>query len=204
MITFFGAMRRYSAAKVRPGMDVIDVASNDFRMAWLFPGCEIFAGDVNLAAIERGARRRPSPHHHAVCCDIRALPFPDARFDISVCTHTLVHLRGKWQKEKALAEMIRVLKPGGDLIFNYQLVRPQDTAALMAVIDGRFDKVTTVGYRRSLLTWWEFKVSKFLVKGRLVPLARLAKAASPLLLALDRFGPPQKGLYICEGLKPAP
>ncbi len=201
MIVFFAAMRRYSVAKVRTGMDVIDVASNDFRMAWLFPGCEIYAGDVNAVAIERGLKRRPSPHHHAVCCDIRALPFPDDRFDVSVCTHTLVHVRGKDQKQKALAEMVRVLKPGGDLIFNYQLVRPQDTAALMQVIEGRFENVTTIEYRRGFLTWWEFTISKYLVKGWLVPLARLAKAISPILLAIDRFGPAEKSLYICEGLK---
>jgi ubiquinone/menaquinone biosynthesis C-methylase UbiE len=45
--------------------------------------------------------------------DVTALPFSDASFDISVVVH-LFHLVRNWQK--AVAEVLRVLKPGAPLI----------------------------------------------------------------------------------------
>lgn len=46
--------------------------------------------------------------------DSRSLPFIDGEFDIVFTNKTIHHIAG-WQK--ALAEMIRVLKPGGYLIY---------------------------------------------------------------------------------------
>lgn len=40
------------------------------------------------------------------------LPFPDASFDLVIAMHMLYHVR---EQDKALAEMHRVLKPGGTL-----------------------------------------------------------------------------------------
>ena len=49
----------------------------------------------------------------AVQCDAEKLPFPDAYFD---CVSVAFGLRNMTRKEVALAEMGRVLKPGGRLI----------------------------------------------------------------------------------------
>jgi demethylmenaquinone methyltransferase/2-methoxy-6-polyprenyl-1,4-benzoquinol methylase len=46
----------------------------------------------------------------AVQCDAEKLPFPDARFD---CVSIAFGLRNVTHKEMALAEMRRVLRPGG-------------------------------------------------------------------------------------------
>jgi SAM-dependent methyltransferase len=45
--------------------------------------------------------------------DVRALPFPDASFDVAVsnlCFHNIGEKKGR---EQALSEMLRILKPGG-------------------------------------------------------------------------------------------
>ena len=49
----------------------------------------------------------------AVQCDAEQLPFPDAHFD---CVSVAFGLRNMTRKERALAEMHRVLKPGGRLL----------------------------------------------------------------------------------------
>src|SRR5206468_2911332 len=49
----------------------------------------------------------------AVQCDAEKLPFPEAYFD---CVSVAFGLRNMTRKEKALAEMTRVLKPGGRLL----------------------------------------------------------------------------------------
>jgi demethylmenaquinone methyltransferase/2-methoxy-6-polyprenyl-1,4-benzoquinol methylase len=48
-----------------------------------------------------------------VQCDAERLPFPDAYFD---CVSVAFGLRNMTRKEVALAEMRRVLKPGGRLL----------------------------------------------------------------------------------------
>jgi ubiquinone/menaquinone biosynthesis C-methylase UbiE len=45
-----------------------------------------------------------------VAADITALPFDDDSFDVVLCSHVLEHVEGEQQ---ALAEIQRVLKPGG-------------------------------------------------------------------------------------------
>jgi SAM-dependent methyltransferase len=45
--------------------------------------------------------------------DARAMPFDDAHFDLIVCASTLEHIPDFW---KAVAEMHRVLAPGGTLV----------------------------------------------------------------------------------------
>ena len=47
--------------------------------------------------------------------DARALPYPDAHFDAVVSITALHNIKSKTDREKALGEMVRVLKPGGRL-----------------------------------------------------------------------------------------
>jgi demethylmenaquinone methyltransferase/2-methoxy-6-polyprenyl-1,4-benzoquinol methylase len=49
----------------------------------------------------------------AVQCDAERLPFPGGYFD---CVTVAFGLRNMTRKEAALAEMVRVLKPGGRLV----------------------------------------------------------------------------------------
>ena len=46
------------------------------------------------------------------CADITRLPFADKSFDTVICSEVMEHIP---EEEKALAEVVRVLKPGGTL-----------------------------------------------------------------------------------------
>jgi arsenite methyltransferase len=45
--------------------------------------------------------------------DMRALPFPDASFDLVVSSLAIHNIRGDAERKRAVAEAFRVLKPGG-------------------------------------------------------------------------------------------
>jgi demethylmenaquinone methyltransferase/2-methoxy-6-polyprenyl-1,4-benzoquinol methylase len=78
-------------------------------------GGEVWLTDVNRAMLERG-RDRLLDHGlllPAVQCDAEALPFPSDYFD---CVSVAFGLRNMTDKERALAEMRRVLKPAGRLL----------------------------------------------------------------------------------------
>ena len=48
--------------------------------------------------------------------DMRALPFPDASFDLIVSSLAIHNIRGDADRTKAVSEAFRVLKPGGRLV----------------------------------------------------------------------------------------
>ena len=105
---------------LRPGQRVLDVAGGTADLAVQFArrvgaGGEVVLTDINPAMLARGRDRMLdagilSP---AVQCDAEQLPFPDAHFD---CVSVAFGLRNMTRKERALAEMHRVLKPGGRLL----------------------------------------------------------------------------------------
>jgi demethylmenaquinone methyltransferase/2-methoxy-6-polyprenyl-1,4-benzoquinol methylase len=106
-----------SVARIRPGERVLDVASGsgDLARAFAARGAEVWMSDINGPMLARGRDRlldagRAVP---AVRCDAERLPFADARFD---CVSVGFGLRNMTRKDAALAEMARVLKPGGRLL----------------------------------------------------------------------------------------
>lgn len=106
-----------SVARIRPGERVLDVASGSGDLARAFAAreAEVWMSDINGPMLVRGRDRmldagRPVP---AVRCDAERLPFREAAFD---CVSVGFGLRNMTRKEAALAEMTRVLKPGGRLL----------------------------------------------------------------------------------------
>jgi demethylmenaquinone methyltransferase/2-methoxy-6-polyprenyl-1,4-benzoquinol methylase len=107
-------------AGVREGERVLDVAAGSGDLALEFAkragrSGEVWITDINRAMLERGRDRLldrglPLP---AVQCDAEALPFPSDYFD---CVSVAFGLRNMTDKEAALAEMRRVLKPAGRLL----------------------------------------------------------------------------------------
>lgn len=107
-------------AQVRPGMRVLDIAGGTGDLARAFarragPQGEVWLTDINGSMLRVGRDRlldRGVVTPVAVC-DAECLPFPDRYFDrVSVA----FGLRNMTHKEQALAEMHRVLKPGGKLL----------------------------------------------------------------------------------------
>jgi demethylmenaquinone methyltransferase/2-methoxy-6-polyprenyl-1,4-benzoquinol methylase len=106
-----------SVARVRAGERVLDVASGsgDLARAFAARGASVCMSDINGAMLARGRDRmadagRLAP---AVQCDAERLPFAGATFD---CVSVGFGLRNMTHKDAALAEMARVLKPGGRLL----------------------------------------------------------------------------------------
>src|SRR6266849_1638408 len=107
-------------ARPRPGERVLDIAagSGDIVHALarrVAPGGEVWLTDINRRMLERGRDRLLDAGvlAPAVQCDAERLPFPGEYFD---CVTVGFGLRNMTRKQAALAEMRRVLKPGGRLV----------------------------------------------------------------------------------------
>ena len=107
-------------ADVRPGMAVLDIAGGTGDLALAFapkvgPTGTVVHTDINAAMLGEGRNRLIDAGLAlpTVVCDAEALPFPDAYFDrVTVA----FGLRNMTRKDRALAQMHRVIKPGGKLL----------------------------------------------------------------------------------------
>lgn len=107
-------------AGARCGERVLDIAGGTGDLAAAFhkavsPTGEVWLTDINNAMLTRGRDRlldegRLGP---VAQCDAEKLPFPDNYFDIVTVAFGL---RNMTHKEHALAEIHRVLRPGGRLL----------------------------------------------------------------------------------------
>jgi demethylmenaquinone methyltransferase/2-methoxy-6-polyprenyl-1,4-benzoquinol methylase len=113
------AWKRFTiaASGVRPGARVLDVAGGTADLARLFaarvgPTGSVVLTDINGAMLAAGRDRMLNEGRlmPAVQCNAEALPFPAASFD---CVSIAFGLRNVTRKEMTLAEMRRVLRPGG-------------------------------------------------------------------------------------------
>jgi demethylmenaquinone methyltransferase/2-methoxy-6-polyprenyl-1,4-benzoquinol methylase len=106
-------------AALRPGMKVLDVAGGTGDLARaaarrVGPTGEVWLTDINASMLAVGRDRLVDDGvlQPVALCDAERLPFPDDYFDrVSVA----FGLRNMTHKDVALAEMTRVLKPGGRL-----------------------------------------------------------------------------------------
>jgi len=105
---------------VQPGDRVLDVAGGTGDLARLFARRVGAAGkvvltDINAEMLTVGRDRLQDAGELMPCvrCDAERLPFPDRHFD---CVSVAFGLRNMTHKAQALADMRRVLKPGGRLL----------------------------------------------------------------------------------------
>jgi demethylmenaquinone methyltransferase / 2-methoxy-6-polyprenyl-1,4-benzoquinol methylase len=109
-----------AVANVRPGHWVLDIAGGTGDLARAFaksvgPAGLVVHTDVNEAMLQQGRDRLLDEGIvlPTVLCDAEALPFPSGSFDV---LSVAFGLRNMTRKDKALAEMARVLKTGGRLL----------------------------------------------------------------------------------------
>jgi demethylmenaquinone methyltransferase/2-methoxy-6-polyprenyl-1,4-benzoquinol methylase len=104
----------------RAGERVLDVAGGTADLSSAFarrvgPTGEVWLTDINNAMLTRGRDRLLDEGilGPVAQCDAEKLPVPDNHFDI---VSVAFGLRNMTHKEQALAEMRRVLRPGGRLL----------------------------------------------------------------------------------------
>lgn len=106
-----------AATGARPGQRVLDLASGTGDLALALtkqvaPTGQVWMTDINRAMLLQGKARllEQGVITPLAQCDAEQLPFPDDTFD---CVTIAFGLRNVTRKAQALAEMVRVLKPGG-------------------------------------------------------------------------------------------
>jgi demethylmenaquinone methyltransferase/2-methoxy-6-polyprenyl-1,4-benzoquinol methylase len=107
-------------ARVRPGMRVLDIAGGTGDLALAFarqagPSGQVWLTDINGSMLAVGRDRMVDAGRllPVAQCDAEFLPFPDDSFDVATVAFGL---RNMTHKDAALAEMRRVLRPGGRLL----------------------------------------------------------------------------------------
>jgi len=114
--------KRFTVARagVRPGMKVLDIAGGTGDLARAFarqagPTGEVWLTDINESMLRVGRDRLLDTGLllPVAVCDAEQLPFASNTFDrVSVA----FGLRNMTHKDRALASMLRVLRPGGKLL----------------------------------------------------------------------------------------
>ena len=114
----FGSARnwRKKVAKLvnsQPGQTILDLAAGTGSSSVVFvrEGVRVVAADFSKGMLEEGKRRHPELEF--VYADASNLPFADNEFDTVTISFGI---RNVEKTEIALAEMLRVLKPGGKLV----------------------------------------------------------------------------------------
>ncbi len=114
--------KRFTLAQsgVREGSRVLDVAGGTGDLARAFAERvgstgQVWLTDINQAMLTHGRDRLCDSGLMlpVAQCDAEKLPFPDDYFD---CVSVAFGLRNMTHKDRALAEMRRVLRPGGRLL----------------------------------------------------------------------------------------
>ena len=114
----FGSARiwRKKVAKLvnsQPGQTILDLAAGtgSSSIVFLRDGVKVVAADFSEGMLEEGRKRHPELEF--VFADAAELPFADQEFDTVTISFGI---RNVEKTEVALAEMLRVLKPGGKLV----------------------------------------------------------------------------------------
>jgi demethylmenaquinone methyltransferase/2-methoxy-6-polyprenyl-1,4-benzoquinol methylase len=109
-----------AVADVRPGMRVLDIAGGTGDLARAFAGKVgpqglVVLTDINESMLRVGRDRLLDGGVvlPTAVCDAERLPVADSTFDL---VSVAFGLRNMTHKERALAEMARVLRPGGRLL----------------------------------------------------------------------------------------
>ena len=105
---------------LRAGQKVLDVAGGTADLSMQFArrvgnSGTVVLSDINAAMLTRGRNRMLDAGiiTPATQCDAEQLPFKSDSFD---CVSVAFGLRNMTHKDRALAEMFRVLRPGGRLL----------------------------------------------------------------------------------------
>jgi len=120
--TVSACVRELSRAKLFPltGLRVLDVGCG--RGSWLLEFCQWGAIPEDLAGIDLDENRIAEARRYLPAADLRVgdarqLPWPDGRFDLVTQFTVFTSILHAAVKRKIASEMLRVLKPGGAILW---------------------------------------------------------------------------------------
>lgn len=128
-LTTLGADSRWrrTAARMMPkdSIKILDLCTGTGLTAreilHLIPECTIIGIDITKNMLLKGLKQTKSTQNvFYVAGDVQFMPFPDNSFDAVTC---ICGLGGVRSPEKALAQVCRVLRPGG-IFFNVEMCTP--------------------------------------------------------------------------------
>jgi SAM-dependent methyltransferase len=172
-----------SSLSVRP-LALDAGCGSGYNMGWLRRcyGAGVTGIDRSLRALDLCRRRG---EHTLVRADAASLPFSSQAFDLVISLDVLTHLKDQPARAAALAEFLRVLKPGGRLLLRvaaYESLRSSHDAAVMT--RHRYGRnelrnaVTDAGFRTLRLTSANAILFPAAVLWRVLKKAGLAPAGS--------------------------
>ncbi|BBO92900.1 class I SAM-dependent methyltransferase [Desulfosarcina ovata] len=124
----------FSRLSIRPGDRILDIGCGSGRhtaAAYRLNGVRVTGADLNVEDLKEARARldfhdRLGEHGDGVwslaAADVTALPFPDACFDLVICSEVLEHIP---DDELAMTEIVRVLKPGKPLVVSVPRYLPE-------------------------------------------------------------------------------
>lgn len=138
----YGARHRGRALEIGPGSGLyLPLLANRFQ--------EVIAADIEDAYLSHASTLRDAyPNLHPVVDDIICSRLAEHSFDLILCTEVVEHIA---DSARAIAEMHRLLKPGGVLILSTpQRYSPLELAGKLAFLPGIVDVVRLI-YREPVL-----------------------------------------------------
>ncbi|MBL9133247.1 MAG: class I SAM-dependent methyltransferase [Verrucomicrobiaceae bacterium] len=118
-------------ARLRPDARVLDAGCGTGGLLARLRGFDAFGCDISPAAVEL-CKGRGLPQ--ILVADVHAMPFDEASFDAVLSLDVLYH--AQVDEDRTLAEMRRVLRPGGLLVLNvpaFNCLRGAHDAAVCGV-----------------------------------------------------------------------
>ena len=111
-------VQKYVAHRMRPGSAVLSVGCGPgvilAAVTETDPSVRATGIDISAERVQQATQRNQgNARVEFVCGDAQAMEFPSNRFDLVYCRMLMQYLR---EKEKAVAEMTRVCKPGGTVL----------------------------------------------------------------------------------------
>jgi ubiquinone/menaquinone biosynthesis C-methylase UbiE len=137
--TFKGAL--LDRAAIDAGESVLDLGSGTgtlaIELARRVPGARVTGLDADAEILSRARRKAAEAGREVEFVEgfSTALPFPDASFDVALSTLFFHHL-ARDDKLRTIAELVRVLKPGGRLHVG-DWGKPSDPLMALAILQVR-------------------------------------------------------------------
>jgi SAM-dependent methyltransferase len=124
----------FSRLKIEPGARILDIGCGEGRhtcAAYRLKRVTVVGADLSFTSLV--AAREKLRFHDQLgehgggrwglsVTDINRLPFADATFDLVICSEVLEHIP---EDRAAMAEILRVLKPGKDLVVSVPRYYPE-------------------------------------------------------------------------------